>query len=62
MAQNTPYVFAKHFYASASILGALCCVILWNIAGDIPAMIVGAAVTFVLRLCAARFRWSLPKP
>lgn len=61
MAQTTPYVFEKHFYATASLLGALCCSLLWDFAGYAAAMIVGAAVTFVLRLCAAHFRWSLPK-
>lgn len=59
--QNTPYVFAKHFYACASILGALCCALFWNILGQLPAMMLGAALTFVLRLLAAHFRWSLPK-
>jgi len=61
MAQHTPYVFSKHVYASASLAGALLCAILWRFTGGAPAMIAGAALTFVLRLCAAHFRWSLPR-
>jgi len=61
MAQHTPYVFSKHVYASASLAGALLCAILWRFIGGAPAMIAGAALTFLLRLCAAHFRWSLPR-
>ena len=61
MAQNTPYVFSKHVYASASLAGALLCAFLWMYTGGAPAMIAGAALTFLLRLCAAHFRWSLPR-
>lgn len=58
---NTPYIFVKHFYACASLIGAAVCVALWNLVGETVAMIAGAAVIIVLRLLAARFRWSLPK-
>lgn len=61
MAGNKPYVFVKHFYASASLLGAICCVVLWNFAGDVIAVFAGAIVTLILRLFAAKFHWSLPK-
>ena len=60
-AGNTPYIFIKHFYACASIIGAWTCALLWPLAGSVPAMIAGAALTMILRLLAARFRWSLPK-
>ncbi len=60
-AGNTPYIFIKHFYACASIIGAWTCALLWPLAGSVPAMIAGAALTVILRLLAARFRWSLPK-
>ncbi len=62
MAGNTPYIFIKHFYASASLLGAAACVLLWDVTGEPVAMTVGAALIVVLRLLAARFHWSLPKP
>lgn len=56
-----PYIFIKHFYACASLLGAAVCAFLWNLTGEKSAMIAGTAVIVVLRLLAAKFRWSLPK-
>lgn len=61
LAGNTPYVFIKHFYACASLAGALICIFLWAVAGELIAMSLGAAVTLVLRLLAARYRWKLPR-
>ena len=61
LAKNTPYIFVKHFYATASLIGAVVCIALWKWAGNIVAMIVGALIVFVLRILAARFRWELPK-
>lgn len=55
-----PYIFVKHFYACASICGALVAALCWPL-GEIPAMAIGAAIVFVLRILAARFHWSLPK-
>ena len=60
-AGNTPYIFIKRFYACASIIGAWTCALLWPLTGSVPAMITGATLTVILRLLAARFRWSLPK-
>ncbi len=59
-AQRKPYIFVKHFYATASIIGAFCAVIFWYSLGRVNAMIICAAVTIVLRLLAARYRWHLP--
>lgn len=59
-AGNRPHVFVKHFYATASLLGSVVFLILHFFAGEIIPMIAGAAVTFVLRILAATFRWSLP--
>ena len=61
LAGNTPYIFVKHFYACASIIGAIVCIILWKYVGQSTAIISGATVIIVLRLLAAHFRWSLPK-
>ncbi len=61
MADCSPYVFSKHIYACASIAGALVCAVLWRFLGELPSMILGALLTFILRLLAAKFRWSLPK-
>ena len=59
-AQRKPYIFVKHFYATASIIGAFFAVIFWYSLGRVNAMIICAAVTIVLRLLAARYRWHLP--
>ena len=61
MAGQTPFVFVKHFYASASLIGALLCALLWPWAGEVAAMLGGAAAVIALRLLAAHYRWSLPR-
>ena len=58
---NTPYVFVKHFYASASLCGAIVCVSLWASAGRIVAMLAGMLTTLILRVLAAHFKWNLPR-
>lgn len=56
-----PYIFSKHIYALASIIGAEVCV-LWMQAGNqFSAIWIGAAVILIIRLLAAKYRWSLPK-
>lgn len=55
-----PYVFTKHIYACASLGGAAVCLLLWPL-GQNAAMLACLLVTIVLRLCAAHFRWSLPR-
>ena len=59
-AGNRPYIFVKHFYACASIIGSLISALLWNI-NELLAMIAGMAAIFILRILAAIFKWSLPK-
>jgi len=59
-ADNEPYIFVKHFYACASLIGALFMVLLWPVGEDIS-LTVGAAIIITLRLLAAKYRWSLPK-
>ncbi len=61
LAGNTPYIFVKHFYATASLIGALLCVGCWRFVGETWAMVCGAATIVLLRLLAAHFHWSLPK-
>ncbi len=60
-AGRRPYIFVKHFYACASISGAVLCTVLWKPLGELPAMLSGAAAVIVLRLLAAHFQWSLPR-
>ena len=61
-AGDRPYIFVKHIYACASIAGAIVCALMWNIVGQNVSMIAGFAVVTLIRLLAARFRWSLPRP
>jgi uncharacterized membrane protein YeiH len=58
-AQNMPYIFVRHFYACASILGALTAALLWG--HTMLAIPAGALVTVTLRLIAASRKWSLPR-
>lgn len=60
-AGDMPYIFVKHFYACASLIGAVVCILLWSVLGQMVAMLIGAATVVVLRLLAVKFRWSLPK-
>lgn len=61
LAQTTPAILVRHFYATASIIGAVICIILWNFFGQSAAIIGGAFSVVVLRLMAAHYHWSLPK-
>lgn len=61
MAGDRPYIFVKHVYASASILGACVCVFFWRRAGEEAAMLTGAGSVVAMRLLAIHYRWNLPK-
>ena len=61
MAGMTPFVFVKHVYAIASILGAVCYIILRLYIRDTISLFLGAAVVLIIRLLAAHFRWNLPR-
>ena len=56
-----PYIFVKHIYACASIAGGIACALLWRSAGQTCAVLVCFSLVFLIRILAARFRWSLPK-
>ena len=60
-ARMTPAILVRHFYASASIIGAFITIALWKFFGQSAAMVGGAASVVILRLLAAHHRWSLPK-
>lgn len=62
LAGERPYVFVKHFYACASLFGALAIVILKNYISHSAAFFVGGSLVVALRLLAAFFHWKLPKP
>lgn len=59
-ADMTPVIFRRYFYASASMCGALVCVLLWGSLGHLLAVSAGGSVILVLRFLAARYRWDLP--
>lgn len=62
MAGNMPYIFVKHIYACASLVGAISCVLLWKPLGGAAAMAIGTILVVLIRFLSAHFRWSLPKP
>ena len=61
MAGDTPYIFVRHIYASASLAGALLCGLMWNYAGELPSMLTGAVVIILIRALSRRFNWNLPR-
>ncbi len=58
---STPHILVKHFYACASLAGAVVCAALWFRIGSVSSMLLGAVIVIVLRNLAAHYRWSLPK-
>lgn len=61
MANKLPYIFVKHIYACASLIGALLTGILWQYLGGTVSMIIGFLSVINVRLLAAVFNWNLPK-
>ena len=60
MAQEMPYIFTKHIYAVACVIGALVCALLWRW-NPVFSMTIGFLVVFVIRCLSNRFKWNLPK-
>ena len=61
LAGQPPYIFVKHFYACAAMLGAIACVLLWPLAGERGSIFACCGTILILRILAARYHWSLPK-
>lgn len=61
LAQEVPYIFIKHVYASASLAGALLCALMWPWTGSVSAMLSGIGAVVLIRFLAAHFHWNLPK-
>ena len=59
---NLPKIFVKHFYACASIAGAIVAYFAHIYFGALIASISGAIVVITLRFLASFLRWNLPKP
>lgn len=61
MAEVPPYIFVKHIYACASIVGAVVCVYMNRFVGNVEAMMVACFVIILIRYLAAHYRWNLPR-
>lgn len=59
-ARTSLYIFTKHFYACASLIGATVTFYLFKLDYSL-AVIFGFLIIFVLRMCAAKYKWNLPK-
>lgn len=61
MAGVPPYIFVKHVYACASIVGAFVCAEISGRYGEGPGMVLACLVVILIRYLAARFHWNLPR-
>ncbi len=61
MAGETPFVFIKHVYACAALIGAFLYIFLCRAVPDIGAMLVSSITVVAVRLLAAHYRWNLPR-
>lgn len=59
-AHSDLYIFTKHFYACAAIIGSIVAFFLFKI-NDNLAIIVTFGVILTLRLLAIKYKWNLPK-
>ena len=59
---STPYIFKKHVYAVASLLGAIAYYVIRLYVSYVwlPSL-VGMLIVIVIRLLATRYHWGLPK-
>ena len=63
MACEMPYVFVKHVYAFASVLGGILTgsLLIMDLTSKNMAIAAGFALTILIRVLAAHFRWNLPR-
>lgn len=61
MAGVPPYIFVKHIYACASVLGAISCVWIYRGIGQIPALVISSVLVVAVRFLAAYYHWNLPR-
>lgn len=60
-ARDTPIIFRKYVYASASIVGALVSVFLADVINKELAVAIGFLVIVAIRIISAKFKINLPK-
>ena len=59
---KTPYIFKKHIYAMAAIMGGITYFVLRKYAQNIQlASILSMLLIFAIRMLATKYKWSLPK-
>ena len=59
---TTPYIFKKHIYAVAAIIGGILYFILRSYTKNVQlASLLSVILVFVIRMLATKYRWSLPK-
>ena len=61
MAGNTPFVFIKHVYACAALIGAFLYIFLYRLIPDTAAMLISSLAVVAIRLLAAHYRCNLPR-
>ena len=61
LSQSIPYIFRKHIYALASILGATVMLLMMNRFSMELAAVSGAAVVVIVRALAFTYKWDLPR-
>lgn len=62
MSLSVPLIFRKHIYAMASVLGSVTYYFMMvNGVGRTLSIIVAMVVTFILRMLATIFKWSMPR-
>ena len=62
LAGDTPYIFKKHVYATASLVGAVCYLLLYSRVNEFIALPTAMLVIIAIRTLAAVFKWNLPHP
>lgn len=59
---TTPYIFKKHVYAVAAIIGGITYFVLRKYTQNIQlASLLSMMLIFVIRMLATKYRWSLPR-
>ncbi len=60
MAGVKPYIFTKHIYACASIIGTFAYIWTYRTLGELFAIINATAIVVVIRYLARHYKWNLP--
>lgn len=56
-----PQVFVRNFYISSVIMGGLAYIATWNLFKEWQCMLLGAAITFIVRMLDIYFHWQVLK-